>query len=56
MGNDRNFCNRDFDVLSLLKDYKLYCFEITKTSRPRHSLFLSLNTELKEYNQKSIIA
>jgi hypothetical protein len=55
-GNGSDFCNRSSEVLSLLKDYKLYCFGINKTGTPKHPLFLSLDTELKEYKQNLIIA
>ncbi|MHC6178781.1 DUF1643 domain-containing protein [Clostridium sp. JNZ X4-2] len=55
-GNGSDFCNRASDVLCLLKSYKLYCLEINKTGSPKHPLFLSLDTELKEYKQKPTIA
>ena len=55
-GNGSDFCNRSSDVLSLLKNYKLYCFGINKTGNPKHPLFLSRDTELKGYKQNLIIA
>ncbi|WP_416044916.1 DUF1643 domain-containing protein [Clostridium tyrobutyricum] len=44
-----SFCSRDSAVLSLLKNYKLYCLDTCKNGNPKHPLFLALDTELKNY-------
>ena len=48
-GSHGKYMNRDSKVLGLLKDFKLGCLGITGNGSPMHPLYLSGESELRDY-------
>lgn len=53
-GNHGNHLGRGLEVLSLLRDYDLYCLDVSKTGFPKHPLYLKGDLNAKIYSESCL--
>lgn len=53
-GHHAGLRSRDNEILTLLKNVKVYCLGVTKDGYPKHPLYVAATTQLVPYSKRAI--